>query len=350
MAQEFFRQEEPSETVTEEDSFQAPQENVEESYWNALLVQGEYSSGGEPDLANGKDWSGEEGLDGVSTLSNTFSQASRQDWELATFTFENDKSVSLNVTGYNRGGLLVTWNSLRGFVPASQLVDFPIDVEESARRVQLARYIGNDLLLRIIELDIDTNRLILSERAAQAEPGQRAEVLHTLSPNTIHEGTVTNLCDFGAFVDLGGVEGLIHISELSWGRVNHPRDVLKSGQSVKVFVMSVDSNDERIALSLKRLQPDPWATVEQRYDVGQEVTGVITNVVDFGAFACIEEGLEGLIHISELAEGQFLHPRNVVQEGDTITAQILNINGPSRRLGLTLRKPEEDTEETSEQA
>jgi small subunit ribosomal protein S1 len=245
------------------------------------------------------------------------------------------------VTGYNRGGLLVTWNSLRGFVPASQLVDFPVDVDELTRQKSLAERVGKRLSLRIIELDRTQNRLILSERAAQVESGQRADVLDNLHSGQVCEGTVTNLCDFGAFVDLGGIEGLIHISEISWGRIGHPRDVLSGGQGVEVYVISVDKEQGRVALSLKRLQPDPWQAVESRYEIGQWVEGVITNVVDFGAFACVEEGLEGLIHVSELAEGQFLHPRNVVEEGETVRARILNIDSNARRLGLSLRKSNE---------
>jgi small subunit ribosomal protein S1 len=194
------------------------------------------------------------------------------------------------------------------------------------------------LSLRVIELDRIQNRLILSERAAQVQPGTRASVLTHIRESDICSGQVTNLCDFGVFVDLGGLEGLIHISELSWGRVSHPRDILTRGDTIQVYVMHVDQDQGRIALSLKRLRPDPWQTVETRYQVGQIVEGVITNVVDFGAFACIEEGLEGLIHVSELAEGHFLHPRNVVREGDTVRAKILNIDGQARRLGLSLRR------------
>ncbi len=201
----------------------------------------------------------------------------------------------------------------------------------------LASRVGTFVNLRVIEMDREQNRLILSERAAQVEPGTRATVLNSIQAGEVCTGTVTNLCDFGVFVDLGGVEGLIHISELSWGRVGHPSDVLERGDTIRVYVMSVDPDEERIALSLKRLHPDPWQTVEQRYQVGQIVEGEITNVVDFGAFACIEEGLEGLIHVSELAEGHFLHPRNVVQEGEIVRARILNIDGNARRLGLSLR-------------
>ncbi len=315
----------------------SPPLDLDEGYWSALLKEGEHSlntPSGSPDNSPGEHAGREQS---ASPNQGYEGYVSEHDWNIAQKTFENDETVELVVTGYNRGGLLVSWNSLRGFVPASQLVSFPVDVDEFTRRTMLARYVTRRLTLRIIELDVALNRLILSERAAQVEPGRRAKVLTALSAGTVRKGVVTNLCDFGAFVDLGGVEGLIHISELSWGRVGHPRDVLSSGQEVEVYIMAVEPEDERIALSLKRLQPDPWETVEKRYQIGQIIQGVITNVVDFGAFACIEEGLEGLIHISELAEGQFLHPRNVVSEGDKIEARILNIDGSSRRLGLSLR-------------
>jgi small subunit ribosomal protein S1 len=266
------------------------------------------------------------------------SNGSQADWEQVQQVFDSDTTVDLRVVGYNRGGLLVEWSSLRGFIPASQLVDFPVMGDSRSRREALANRIGQTLSLRVIELDRIQNRLILSERAAQVQPGTRASVLTHIRESDICSGQVTNLCDFGVFVDLGGLEGLIHISELSWGRVSHPRDILTRGDTIQVYVMHVDQDQGRIALSLKRLRPDPWQTVETRYQVGQIVEGVITNVVDFGAFACIEEGLEGLIHVSELAEGHFLHPRNVVREGDTVRAKILNIDGQARRLGLSLRR------------
>ncbi|MGJ3241306.1 MAG: 30S ribosomal protein S1, partial [Anaerolineae bacterium] len=245
--------------------------------------------------------------------------------------------LELKVIGYNRGGLLVEWRNLRGFVPASQLINFPIAKNEIARRDALIEKVGDMLSLRVIELDREQNRLILSERAAQVAAGTRDQVLNDLKHGDIIHGHVTNLCPFGAFVDLGGVEGLIHISELSWGRVGHPADMLKRNQQVEVYVINVDPDNARVALSIKRLYPDPWETVHERYEVGEVIEGKITNVVDFGAFACVEEGLEGLIHFSELAEGHFLHPRNVVQEGETVRARILSIDGKARRLGLSLR-------------
>jgi small subunit ribosomal protein S1 len=149
---------------------------------------------------------------------------------------------------------------------------------------------------------------------------------------------VTNLTTFGAFVDLGGVEGLIHISELSWDRVRHPNDVLHPGQEIQVHVLGVNPGEKRIALSLKRLRPDPWLDVAQRYQVGSVVEGIVTNVVSFGAFVRVEEGLEGLIHISELAEGNFLHPRNVVHEGDRVRVRVLRVDSANHRLGLSLRQ------------
>ncbi|MCS6834456.1 MAG: S1 RNA-binding domain-containing protein [Anaerolineae bacterium] len=260
-------------------------------------------------------------------------QTSASDWQAIQQVMDADEVLSLKVTGHNRGGLLVEWRSLRGFVPASQLVHAP----EPRKPFDLSEFIGRSLNLRVIEIDTERNRLIFSERAAQVSSGTRAHLLSQLRRGDIVQGRVTNLCDFGAFVDLGGVEGLIHISELSWGRVNHPSDVLRRDQEVRVYVLEVDPAKARVALSMKRLHPDPWATVAERYRVGEYVSGTITNVVDFGAFACIEEGLEGLIHFSELAEGHFLHPRNVVAEGDIVRARILSIDGKARRLGLSLR-------------
>ncbi len=314
--------------------------SVDESYWSALLQEGEMVS--EEEMASvSEGWHDEMDIlpdyQEVHRGNGQRDYPQPSDWEEMRNIMDSDTSLELPVIGSNRGGLLVQWQSLRGFVPASQLVDFPASMGEHLRRHELTSYIGRRLLLRVIELDDTQNRLILSERAAQVNPGTRATILDTLKEGDLCKGSVTNVCDFGVFVDLGGVEGLIHISELSWGRVGHPGDVLKRGQEVSVFVMDVSKDLGRVALSLKRLQSDPWETVHQRYSIGQMVTGTVTNVVDFGAFACIEDGLEGLIHISELAEGHFLHPRNVVSEGDVIQARILNIDGPSRRLGLSLR-------------
>jgi small subunit ribosomal protein S1 len=316
-----------------------PPPTLDEAYWSALLNEGEHAKTVHPDQErNGPATHYEsDSYHGYDAASNHHYATSDADWEEIARITDNDEVVSLKVVGYNRGGLLVEWRTLRGFVPASQLIDFPATANSSVRRSALVERIGKDLSLRVIELNPEKNRLILSERAALAAPGQREDILTTLSPGDTVAGFVTNLCDFGAFVDLGGLEGLIHISELSWGRVAHPENMLDRGQEVQAYVLGVDRGAGRVALSLKRLRPDPWKTVDQRYQPGEIVEGVITNVVDFGAFACIEEGLEGLIHVSELAEGHFLHPRNVVAEGQRVRARILSINGEERRLGLSLR-------------
>lgn len=311
----------------------------DEQYWAALLREGEFSETAHPDdelihrhhphpdYHHAPDVPHDPAFEAVAQI----------DWGEMHRIMEADTVIELPVTGFNRGGLLVEYEHLRGFVPASQLLEFPATPNGFVRRKALMQRVGHTLRLRIIELDPEQNRLILSERAATAEPGEREQILTDLQAGDVVMGYVTNMCDFGAFIDLGGLEGLIHISELSWGRVGHPADMLERGQQVRAFVLDVNKDAGRIALSLKRLYPDPWETVSSRYQIGEIVEGVITNVVDFGAFARIEEGLEGLIHVSELAEGHFLHPRNVVSEGQHIRATILSIDGCNRRLGLSLR-------------
>lgn len=315
---------------------------LDEGYWTALLREGEFAEAAPDEVERNID----ERPASLETASerdlNTSTHyevttANEPDWLEIERIMQNDEVTEFTVIGYNRGGLLVEWRSLHGFVPASQLTDFPASGSDNARRTAMSDLVGQPLKLRVIELNVEQNRLILSERAARVRPGERADILKRLQPGDTVNGTITNLCDFGAFVDLGGLEGLIHISELSWGRVGHPADILLAGQEVRVHILEVEREAGRVALSLKRLHPDPWATVNARYAIGQTVSGKITNVVDFGAFACIEEGLEGLIHVSELAEGHFLHPRNVVNEGQQVVARVISIDSQARRLGLTLR-------------
>ena len=258
-------------------------------------------------------------------------------WQLAQALVDADDTVSLPVVGFNKGGLLVQWHGLQGFVPASQLIDFPQFHLESERLNALRQWQGKTLTLKVIELNRELNRLILSERATLVEADQREQLFFRIEPGQIHSGTVTNLTNFGAFIDLGGVEGLIHISELSWSRVIHPSDILQPDQVVQVKVLNVDSENGRVALSLKQLKENPWLTVDQRFQPGQLVEGTISNVVSFGAFVMIEEELEGLIHISQLAEGIFLHPRNVVEKGQIVVARVLHVDGKGKRLALTLR-------------
>lgn len=259
-------------------------------------------------------------------------------WQEACALMGRQELLELPVIGCNRGGVLVGWNGLRGFVPASHLMSLSPSADEVERLDELQHLIGSRLRLKIIELDPEQSRFVLSERATSSDEDRRKALLDRLSPGDVCQGRVTNLCSFGAFVDLGGLEGLVHVSELTWGRVEHPQDVLESGQPVEVYVINVDRGRGRVGLSLKRLQPDPWQFVEERYRVGQIVDGVVTHVVDFGAFARVEEGLEGLIHVSELADGDVSNPRNVVGVGDIVRALIINIDSERRRMGLSLRQ------------
>jgi small subunit ribosomal protein S1 len=276
-------------------------------------------------------------VDGRFQWSDGDNTSTSDPWQAAVALFNADEAIKLAITGYNKGGLLLQWQGLQGFVPASQLIDFPHFHLEIERINALKAWVDRTLTLKIIEVSQETNRLIFSERAALVAADQRDEVFDRIKPGQVVQGEVTNLTDFGAFVDLGGVEGLVHISELSWSRVTHPSHIVAPGQAVSVRVLKVDPHNGRIALSLKRLKADPWQSVDERFQVGQLVTGVVSNVVNFGAFVMIEDELEGLIHISELAEGAFLHPRNVVQRGEEVVARILLVDGNAKRLALSLR-------------
>ncbi len=320
---------------------------LEEEYWLALLQQGEHAAGVNPlDTEIGpppgeKVGSGRGDLETEKEGSAESSEsplASTPSWNEAKVCLRTGDILRLPVVGYNRGGLLVDWKGWQGFVPASQLAAFPAHLEGEDRRRELASCVSQHLDLKIIELDQERNRLVFSEKATATQEDRIEQLLNDICAGDIKSGRVTNLCSFGAFVDLGGVEGLIHISELSWGRVAHPSDALRIGQEIEVYVLNVDRERRRIGLSLKRLQPDPWSEVEDRYVEGQLVHGVVTNVVSFGAFVRVEEGLEGLIHVSELAQGDFIHPRNVVKEGDDVTVRIMNIDSANHRLGLSLRR------------
>jgi small subunit ribosomal protein S1 len=268
------------------------------------------------------------------------------DWRQATTLFDSGETFEETVAGSNKGGLIINIGRLRGFVPASQItsVRLPREGNDEEREAILQKLVGGKVRIKIIELDRRRNRLILSERAAVREwrQGQKERLLDELAEGIVRRGVVSSLCDFGAFVDLGGADGLVHLSELSWRRVGHPKQVLTVGQEVDVYVLSVDRESRRIALSIKRLQKEPWSTVEERYQIGQLVTGKITKLTDFGAFARLDEDIEGLIHISELAENRISHPKEVVQEGQELTLRVIRIDASKQRLGLSLRRVDDD--------
>lgn len=286
-----------------------------------------------------------ENRDGNVVLSLARAQLER-DWIDAEQLLKSEQVFEAQVAGFNKGGLIVRVGKVRGFVPATQLESAFRKRAESAEdhaqvtEADLSALVGKKIKLKVIELDRERNRLILSERAAMRDlrKTQKGQVLTELKEGDVRSGTITSVADFGVFVDLGGVDGMIHLSELSWTKINHPRDLVQVGDKVDVQVLSVDRERERIALSLKRLKPEPWTTVEERYKVGQLVNGTITKLASFGAFARLDDNIEGLIHISELADRRIQHPKEVVKEGDTLTLRVVRIDAARRRLGLSLKK------------
>ncbi len=276
-----------------------------------------------------------------------------RDWLKAEELLENGEVYEGEISKCNKGGLIAPFGRLEGFIPASQLVNMPRRLPHEKKMDKLSEFVGETLPLKVIEVHRQRRRLIFSERAAQREwrEQQKQQLMDELYEGEVREGTVSSLCNFGAFVDLGGADGLVHISELAWHRVKHPREVLSVGDEVDVYVLRLDYERGRIGLSIKRLQPDPWTLVDEKYQVGQLVQGQITNVVAFGAFARLEPGVEGLIHISELAEGKTSHPSSVVKKGDELTLRIISVNAGRRRIGLSLRQappPEEPAEVEAE--
>ena len=285
-----------------------------------------------------------EDQEGRVVLSLTRARAERG-WRNLQKQFEEGTSVEGEVVDINKGGLVVTVEGVRGFVPLSQIADLRRGGPDDPVEARLEAMKGRRLLLKVIEMNRRRNRLILSERAALQERRAREKerLLAELQPGETREGTVSSICDFGAFVDLGGADGLVHLSELSWGQVSHPSQVTRVGERVRVYVVGVDRDNKKIALSLKRLQAEPWAQVAEKYQPGQIVNGKITKLAAFGAFAEIEPGIEGLIHISELSEDRITHPKQVVREGDELPLKIIRIESDRHRLGLSLRQAEEET-------
>jgi len=263
-----------------------------------------------------------------------------QDWLQAQQLQESGDSFSSQVAGFNKGGLIVRLGRLRGFVPASQLSPQHQGSNKKEPEERWARLVGAEIHVKIVELDRKRKRLILSERAATREwrETQKDKLLDGLRVGEVRRGVVSSLVPFGAFVDLGGADGLIHLSELSWNRADKPGDVLRVGQEVDVYILNVDLEKKRIGLSLKRLEPEPWMTVESRYYIGQLVEGTITRLVNFGAFALINDEVEGLIHISELSSSRINHPSEVVQEGEKHVMRVIRIDAHRRRMGLSLKR------------
>lgn len=260
----------------------------------------------------------------------------REDWKRADSMLESGEEAEFAVVGRNRGGLLVRFGYLEGFVPNSHLPDVRSRRDTDEIQAIKREQVGSKLLLKVLEVDQERNRLILSGRAA--EKARRQQRLQDLQPGQVLTGRVVNITDFGAFVALGGIDGLVHRSELSWDDVNHPEDVLSVGDELEVKVKDVDRERERVSLSRKALLPSPWDHIQTLFTEGELAEGVVSNVVDFGAFVVLSDGVEGLIHASEMDIIGPGTPQDVVQTNDSVLVRILNIEPDRHRIALSLKQ------------
>jgi small subunit ribosomal protein S1 len=262
-------------------------------------------------------------------------------WDNVDRHLEENNVIESKIIGFNKGGLIALVEGLRGFIPSSQV--------SALRRMQSTgdtpeqrwqKMIGEPILVRVIEVDRERRRLILSEKAASTESRQsiKERVLEELQVGGVYTGRVTSVANFGAFINVNGADGLVHLSEISWDHIEHPREALEVGQEVKVKVINIDREKKRIGLSIRALLEDPWKARLEKYSVGQLVEGVITRLTKFGAFARLEGDIEGLIHISEISENRIEHPKEVLKEGDVKTLRVIRIDPEQRRIGLSLRK------------
>ena len=280
-----------------------------------------------------------EGPDGSSILSIDRARG-EQGWRILEKSMESDETVHGKIIGSNRGGAVVESEGVQGFIPLSQLVGPARELYVPGGEPPKEGFVGMDVEFKIVELNRRRNRAIFSERAAlQAwKQIQKMRLVQELTEGETRRGRVAGISNFGAFVDLGGADGLIHISELSWEPIKSPEEVVTVGDEIDVFILKVDRENLKIALSLRRLKPEPWDEVENKFEVGQTVDGVVTKLANFGAFARIDAGIEGLIHISELSHQVIKHPRDVVNEGDELRLKIIRIEPERRRLGLSLKQ------------
>ena len=270
-------------------------------------------------------------------------------WRSMQEQFETGAIIDAPVIDHNKGGLIVDCG-IRGFVPISQIVDFPRRPQndqprDAAQEIaeKLQPYVGRKLRLKILEVNRKANRLILSEKVALYEERRekRDELFSSLQVGQKVSGTVRSIAPFGIFIDLGGIDGLVHKSELSWNKVNNPEAGYKVGEMVEAEVIDINHERGRISLSIRRLQPDPWHSTVADFKVGDVIDGTVTKLVNFGAFVRVRDGLEGLIHISELSHQRVAHPGDVVREGQTLKLKIISLDSERHRLGLSLKQAEE---------
>jgi len=273
----------------------------------------------------------------VKTETRQAAEVVQADWDEVRELYSNDRIISMKVTGHNRGGLLVEADAISGFVPFSHLIELAGKEQEADRDTSLESYMGRTLNVKVIECVPEDGRVVFSERAALAEPGRRSELFSSLEIGTHVKGTVTNITDFGVFVDLGGVEGLIHISELSWGRVSHPSQIVGLGKEIDVQVLEISAERCRVALSLKRMTQNPWERASTEFPVNSVLPAIVTSVLSYGAFARLEAGVEGLIHATEMPLEANQTPRDIVKEGQEIQVRILHLDPSHQRMGLSMQ-------------
>ena len=312
--------------------YENPIPEVDEGWWASVLAEESRASGPAPVRSAGNRPEG-----GEEAKQSSPDKKVTANWTQVKDLYMRDQIIDLTVTGHNRGGLLVEGDGLYGFVPFSHLVDLAGKVEISERDQDLETYIGRSLKLKVIECVPEDGRVVFSERAAQSEPGKRADLFHALSAGQKGQGVGTNITDFGVFIDLGGVEGLIHISELSWGRVTHPSQIVKMGSTIDVQVLDLAPERCRVALSLKRLLPNPWLTATTEFPEGSTQGGVITSVLSFGAFARLDVGVEGLLHVSEIPQAEGHPLRETLSEAQQVQVRVLHLDAPHQRLGLSMK-------------
>lgn len=286
--------------------------------------------------------------DNEGSLLLSVSQARQnEDWKRAEQLQNTDEVWRGLVAAANKGGLIVPFGNLRGFIPASHVSDLPRGMSEDDRVRYLESLVGKEIAVKVIEVNRKRRRLVFSQRNAERENrnARKELLLQELAEGDAREGVVSGLCDFGAFVDLGGADGLVHISELAWHRVRYPGEVVSVGEKVKVFVLHLDENGKRIGLSLKRLQPNPWSRIEETCHIGQLIEGTVSRVEAFGAFVSLEPGIEALLHVSQIADDPNTDPRRHLYEGQRVLTRIISIEADKQRLGLSLKEVTEGERE-----
>jgi ribosomal protein S1 len=305
---------------------------IDEGWWESVLAEERQHTPPRPSQASVK----AKALPPSKTEPAPAAEALQPDWDMLKELYAMDRIITMKVTGHNRGGLLVENDGVSGFIPFSHLIELAGREQETDRDVSLETYLGKTLNVKVIECVPEDGRVVFSERAALAEPGKRTELFHNLQQGSQVKGVVTNITDFGVFVDLGGVEGLIHISELSWGRVAHPNQIVRLGEEIHVQVLDISPERCRVALSLKRLASNPWERADTEFPVGTIHNAVITSVMSYGAFARIEAGVEGLIHGSEMVLAPNQSPREILSQGQELRVRILHLDAAHQRMGLSL--------------